>query len=606
MNPDAANLNEQPEELQTAEMLNNIARQYGMSGHYDEANVWAEKALDLAQQTNDKLQEAIALTTLGNIAGEWDKNSEAEEKFRQAIMLFTSINDKNGIALATGSLGGVYWKLSDYARALEYYGKALDLMEQIGHKVGMAGHIGNIGMIYMELSDYPRALEYYRKALELTEYLGNMTGVATHTGNIGGVYYELSDNPLALEYFAKALALYEELGNKRGVATQTGNIGAVYAKLSEYSLALEYFAKALDLDEELESPISVARHLRNIGLIYAVSEFEECDFAKAEEYFLKALAMFDELHNKHLLCLTHQALSELYEKQERWQEAFRHRSRYHEVKDEIQSEETKKQAEKYDTDRKLAVERERVRAMQELLHNTLPPEIADRILRGERMIADHYEAVSILFMDLVDFTTLAQRIHPKHLVHLLNTIFSAADAVMQKYDLEKIKTIGDAYMAVAGAPIAQTDHIQRTAQAALELLKTMHNLQIQMPEEYGDKSWIAGIGDIQVRIGLHCGAAIGGVIGDKKFTFDLWGDAVNTAARMESYSEPGKIHVSEDFAMNLAQLMKNPMQTLSEKHRVKDALSFPLGEGNNGVLMERGEILIKGKGKMRTYFLEKQ
>lgn len=605
MNHASLHSNEVTESL-TAEMLNSTARQHGIGGRYNEAVVWAEKALDLARKTHDKRQEATALTTLGNIAGEWDKSSEAEEKFRQAILLFECVGDKNGVALATGSLGGVYWKLSDYPRALKYYGKALDLMEQIGHKSGVAAHTGNIGMVYMELADYPRALEYYHKALELTEHLGNITGVATYTGNIGTVYYELLDNTRALEYFAQALALYEELDNKRGIATQTGNIGTVYAKLSEYSLALEYFVKALAIDEELESRLSVARHVRNIGLIYAVSEFNGCDFAKAEEYFLKALALFDELHNKHLLCLTHQALSDLYEKQERWQEAFRHKSRYHEVKDEIQNEETKKQAEKYDTDRKLAVERERARAMQELLHNTLPPEIADRILRGERMIADHYEAVSILFMDLVDFTTLAQRIRPKHLVRLLNTIFSAADAVMQKYSLEKIKTIGDAYMAVAGAPIPQTDHVQRTAAAALELLETMNQLQIQMPEESEDNVWATSIEDIQVRIGLHCGAAIGGVIGDKKFTFDLWGDAVNTAARMESYSEPGMIQVSEDFAKNLTHRMNNPLQTFPEKGVLYTSFLFPIGEGEKGVLRERGEILIKGKGKMRTYFLEKQ
>jgi len=154
--------------------------------------------------------------------------------------------------------------------------------------------------------------------------------------------------------------------------------------------------------------------------------------------------------------------------------------------------------------------------------------------------------------------------------------------VMREFGLEKIKTIGDAYMAVAGAPVVQHDHAQRAAQAALQLLDVMEDLVITFPENYGDRSWIQSIPEIQVRIGMHCGAAAAGVVGENKFLYDLWGDAVNTAARMESHGEAGKIHVSEEFM-----------------HAVGAENFLPLR------FIPRGEMNIKGKGIMKTYFLEK-
>ncbi|MBS1538428.1 MAG: adenylate/guanylate cyclase domain-containing protein, partial [Bacteroidetes bacterium] len=221
---------------------------------------------------------------------------------------------------------------------------------------------------------------------------------------------------------------------------------------------------------------------------------------------------------------------------------------------------------------------------KKILNNILPEEITARLIKGENPIADTFENVSILFMDIVDFTTLSTTITAHQLVHLLNAIFKASDGVMKEFGLEKIKTIGDAYMAVAGAPTRHADHAHRAAQAALKLLEVMKNLVVIFPEEYGDKSWIETIPEIQVRIGVHCGPVAAGVVGENKFLYDLWGDAVNTASRMESHSEAGKIHVSEEFRSALISTSLNE-QTLQ--------------------FIPRGEMDIKGKGMMKTYFLEK-
>jgi class 3 adenylate cyclase len=379
---------------------------------------------------------------------------------------------------------------------------------------------------------------------------------------------------------------------------------------------------------------------------------KKLNIEKAEKYFYKALSIFREIGAKKEQYEFHKLLADLYRQQENWKSFGIHFEQYHQLEKEVQSEEAKKLSEHIDFERKtaerekqIAIERAstqaRLEEQQKLIHNILPPMIAERLLQNETFIADQYSGVSVLFMDLVNFTQLSARIPPRQLIYLLNTIFSAADKVMERFGLEKIKTIGDAYMAVAGAPIAQPDHAYRAAHAALAALEEMNNLSIVIPDELGSADWSTDISEINVRIGLHCGDAIGGVIGDKKFSFDLWGDAINTAARMESHGEPGRIHVSEEFAEKLMQNLRENLaqnltlrqaqytaQTLSQgegfsfplgegrdgvsfsfplgEGRDGVSFSFPLGEGRDGVLIPRGEIEIKGKGRMKTYFLERK
>jgi len=210
-------------------------------------------------------------------------------------------------------------------------------------------------------------------------------------------------------------------------------------------------------------------------------------------------------------------------------------------------------------------------ATDEILANILPPTITERLLKGEKKIADTHEQVSVLFVDIVGFTTLSTKIPARELIDILDTIFTRFDTICKKHGLEKIKTIGDAYMAVCGAPVALEDHAQRAAQAALEMLEgVVIEQKFSIPVELG------------VRIGLHTGSVVAGIIGENKYSYDLWGDAVNTASRMESHGEAGKIHVSEEF--------KHAVETLHAT-----SLQF----------IRRGEMDIKGKGIMSTFFLER-
>lgn len=202
-----------------------------------------------------------------------------------------------------------------------------------------------------------------------------------------------------------------------------------------------------------------------------------------------------------------------------------------------------------------------------LLNNILPSIIANRMRMGELMIAEHFNEVTVLFSDIVGFTKLAARTEPKELVKLLNMIFSEYDLIADKYALEKIKTIGDAYMVVSGVPIGQIDHARRVALMALE----MRDKLLELNEIYQL--------DIAVRIGIATGEVIAGIIGKRKFSYDLWGDTVNIAARMESHGIEGKIQCTEYFYQLLQQ---------------------------DFVFEPRGLIEVKGKGVMPTYFLIKR
>ena len=211
-----------------------------------------------------------------------------------------------------------------------------------------------------------------------------------------------------------------------------------------------------------------------------------------------------------------------------------------------------------------ALDQEYQRA-EHLLHNILPEAIANRLKIHPETIANGFEGTTILFADIVGFTPLSAQMSPENMVMLLNEVFSDFDDLVDKYGLEKIKTIGDAYMAVAGLPEPRHDHAEAIADMALDIKKVMKKFSGIMNKP------------LQIRIGINSGPAVAGVIGKKKFTYDLWGDTVNTASRMESHGIPGEIQVTQ-----------TTYDLLRDSYRFEN----------------RGIIRIKGKGPMQVYLLK--
>jgi class 3 adenylate cyclase len=201
---------------------------------------------------------------------------------------------------------------------------------------------------------------------------------------------------------------------------------------------------------------------------------------------------------------------------------------------------------------------------ERLLLNILPGTIAGRLKGGEKTIANGHQTVSVMFADLCGFTALSRKTTPADLVTMLNGIFTAFDTIVEKHGVEKIKTIGDCYMLVGGLPTHRDDHAQVVADVALEMVQALNHLNQMNGTE------------LAMRIGIHTGPVVAGVIGKIKFTYDLWGDTVNVASRMESSGAPGKVHLSE---------------------QTQSAL------GKDFILEERGMVECKGLGQVKTFFL---
>jgi class 3 adenylate cyclase/tetratricopeptide (TPR) repeat protein len=565
----------------------------------------AEEALALAAD-NSQLKAGI-YNNIGNIHRQLDAYIQSIDAYDKALIIYQNNGDLLNSARVQHNIGNSYAALSDYTKALQYLYLGHALFEELGNKLEIARSLFEIGEVYIGLGYYSKALHYFFESLSYYQPLENKIEIANTYGSLGSVYRNLSDYDNALDYCLRSLAVYRELHHKEGLARSFGNIGSIYGGMNEYSQALENFKASLKLYEEIGREIGIAVVTGNIGMIYADKEFNGHDENMAEEYLLKAIYIDDKIGAKSNLLKNLKPLCALYKRQNRWKDYACTLERYYTIKDEVQSEEAKKSVYQIEQQKQVA-ERDKQLALAQkeklILDNILPEQITTRLIKGENPIADHFDCVSILFMDIVDFTVFSSKITAQQLVHLLNSIFNAADGVMRQFGMEKIKTIGDAYMAVAGAPLVQEDHAHRAANAALQLLDTMEHLVVQFPADYGDKSWIASIPEIKVRIGLHCGPVAAGVVGQNKFLYDLWGDAVNTASRMESHGEAGRIHVSEEFVKHLTPtLTQHLTPTLSTGEGFK--ISFPLGEGRDGVLLSRGEIEIKGKGRMKTYFLER-
>jgi class 3 adenylate cyclase len=211
-----------------------------------------------------------------------------------------------------------------------------------------------------------------------------------------------------------------------------------------------------------------------------------------------------------------------------------------------------------------ALDKESARS-ESLLLNILPKSIAERLKDSKQLIADRVPEASVVFADLVGFTEISRKMDATELVSLLNEIFLGFDRAAKRIGLEKIKTIGDAYMVVAGVPEPRADHVQAAAEMALAMQMHVEGLSARHK-------------DLRLRIGIHTGAVVAGVIGENKFSYDLWGDNVNIASRMESHGLAGRIHVSEAFA-----------RAASSKWKFE----------------ARGLIDVKGQGPMNTYFLSR-
>jgi adenylate cyclase len=527
----------------------------------------------------------------------------ALEHYHRALGILEMVDSRDDAAIVTGNIGNVYLMTSDYLLALEKYRRALSIFEDLGDRKSAAMTIGNIGSVYLKTGDLTSALEHYSRALSLYEELDDRFGIAAVIANMGDLFKANDDYPSALEHYNRALSMLEELGAGLDVAGLTGNIIEILLLQNNYSEAIEVLDRQAVM--QMDHPAIRAKHVAHRANILE----QNGDLGSARDQLSKALNIALESGLREDAAEYHELLRNLAKKRNDLADYVHHNDEYLRITEEVHGKEATQKMAMMEAERRMEAERLERDKERALLYGALPESVATRMLRGEDVSGDHYENVAVLFLDIAGFTAISDRIPAGHVVHLLKAIFRVCDEACKAHGLTKIKTIGDSYLAVAfpetegGGPKTEdrgpktedqgpkTHHTENAAKAAVEMLQKLNALELTMDPTLGDTSWTQDVGEIRVRIGLHCGPIVAGVVGDERLQYDVWGDTVNVASRMESTGEPGRIHVSSAFA----QTLRGPGGTGGDR-KGPEAMGF--------VLRERGTVEVKGKGAMATFWLE--
>jgi adenylate cyclase len=546
------------------------------------------QAKTLSEKINFPKGAAIALKNIGLVNKKQGKYLEGLDYYHQSLKIYEAIKDNQGIANLYSNIGVIYYDQGDDAKALENYLQSLKFAEQAGDKFRILIALNNIGGIYYDKkATYDKALQYYLKALPLCEELGKKEELGAITVNIGDIYSFLKDDTKALYYYNMSLKAY---GNTDGSLNVYNALGKLYKKETKFDLALKNHSQALAIAQKVNNKTSIAQSLMGLGNVYKEKE----DYKTAISYYKKAEVPAVEIQALHELKDLYKDMAKAYEKSADNTNALKYQTLYTNVKDTLYDIDTdkklgglqfdfdlqKKQGEinllTKDialTDLKLKrqqfakrvlfgglglifliaalifrnyrikVKTSRILNRQKgeiegLLLNILPAEVAKELQVNGHASPRNYESVSVMFTDFKGFTNIADKISPQELVEELNTCFIAFDNIIEKYNLEKIKTIGDSYMCAGGIPTPDNNHVFNMIKASLEIKDYIIQNNIKRGQA-GLESWY-------LRIGIHVGPVVAGVVGKKKYAYDIWGGTVNIASRMESNGEPGKVNISSD------------------------------------------------------------
>jgi len=541
----------------------------------DSAQAVLQRTLECARSLDNKAILARILVVQGRIAlGKIGPRDTPTKLFLEALSIYTELGDDQGIASCNLQLGVLSYDIKNYAAAEGYFQNVLQATGegQRFHKVSRY----LLALTYSELKKYDLAEETFDLAANQVEPGDSMFHLQLLTFK-GKMYANKGE-------LAKAIALLGQvLEDYKGVIRKE-EYAPIYAFLSSAHFKAGHLRKAIEFGEIAytlcKTTGSNAIYLRETETTLHQAYRESGDYAKA--YFhLNALQVLDDsVFNVQALQRVAQMSGEYeFEQQRKLQQAEQA------LKDQL----AKQQLERQKRWRNLLLLgflsvtgfaiiflRQRTRIAQErdrsdkLLLNILPEEIADELKAKGSAEARTFEQASVLFTDFKSFTEQSARLSAADLVSEINACFEAFDAIMVRYGIEKIKTIGDAYMAVGGLPIPTDDAVRNTVLAGLEMQRFI--------QERNKQQAALDRPSFEMRMGIHTGPVVAGIVGSWKFQYDIWGDTVNTASRMESAGEAGKVNISQAT-----------YELLSED----PAFAFE----------SRGRIEVKGKGEMAMYFV---
>jgi len=535
-----------------------VGNVYMNQSEFSEARNVFTDALGLAASIDDKAIMCKCYNSIGNAQGSMGNYEKAIENYEEGLRIANLLGDTQTVGTFHNNLAIVSERQGRYAKSLENYLIALRILDGSADKNVLQMIYNNISQIYSLFRNYDEALSYGLKAVALAKETGNKYMISHAYMGCAHVYNGTGRQQEALDHYKQALVLKLELGDKHGAAIAYNGVGEIYLHQGANELAMDYLVKGYALNTEIEAKSGIAASLCYLGEAYLNLDLD----GKAEETLNEALKVTGEIGSKRFESVTLMLLYKLRKKQGNISQALECYERHVEVANEVTNADITTQMANLKGTYDLEVKDKEKQAVEKILHNILPVSIAERIKNGEEKIIERFSNVSVLFADMAGFTRWSADKDVHEVASLLDKLFGIFDGLTHVHRVEKIKTIGDAYMCVAGLPEPCEDHAERIAEIAIAMRK-------KVKEEFPD-------GDIHIRIGIHTGEVIAGIIGRNKYAFDLWGDTVNTASRMESLGIPDRIQVSSEFR-----------DLLHGKFHFE----------------ERGEIDIKGKKKHKTYFL---
>ena len=576
-----------PSDTNKVNILVNLSIEHAFSEPL-EAIGYAERAEALADSLGFTKGRALALKYLGIGYYVQSDYLRTLNYWTESLNAFRDMGDLNGEANMLTNIGAIYFNQGQDLKALEYHLQSLKVAEEVGNKLRILTALVNIGSVYSNKEQtYNKALTYYRQALDLSIKTSDKAAFGTVTVNIGQIYYNKTEYDSALFYFEKSLQAFSQV--EGGNVPYTLNyIGEVYARRKDFDKAIRYQQEAYEIAKSKNAKLEMSQ------ILIGIAETDKLmgNLKAALKALDEAEALSTEISANYQMKDVFGSLSDVYATLTNYEKAYEYRVKLDAVKDSIYNTEINKRLEKaqfnYDLEKKqneinllvkdnelqaLQMERQRImknaflgglililiiafilvrsirakirtnkllgaqkKQIENLLLNILPAKVANELQVFGFASPRYYESASVLFTDFKGFSSIAEGLTPNELVSELNEFFMGFDAIIEKYGLEKIKTIGDAYMCAGGIPTENNTHPFDVVAAGLEMQEFMHKQNIER-EKQGKISW-------GLRVGVHTGPLVAGVVGKKKYAYDIWGSTVNISSRMESNGEAGKLNIS--------------------------------------------------------------
>jgi len=490
------------------------------------------KAAKVATNRNLRQEQSsinIAIADVYSIIGD---HTNAVFYYKLSLRNLKKENDSINIASAQLNLGDDYYNQNKLDSALIYFKESRKIFRALKSEIGIAYNLGNLGLVFSKKNENKRAENNLNKAINVLTKLSDYYPICVYLGAMSEIYKKKGLDKKALIFATRSLNFAKKYGLKEQISTANLKISGIYEQEGKILKSFRHYKDYIKYKDTINS-VKVVQKMANMRTNYEISKKQlEVDLLNHQKKTQKIIVIATGFA---LFLIALLALG-LYK-----------RNRYIQKTNKI-------------------IEREKNRS-DNLLLNILPEETAFELKENGVVKPKKFDSVTVLFTDFKGFTQYSEKLSPEELVKSIDFYFSNFDKIIEKYNLEKIKTVGDSYMCAGGLPFQTTNHALKIIQAAFEIVEFVEKAKISNKNK---------LTTFDIRIGINTGPVVAGVVGTKKFSYDIWGDTVNVASRMETASETGKINISEN--------------------------TFNLINGDFKCTY-RGSIKVKNRGFLKMYFI---